>query len=483
MLQWSMKTARFCQSPLLIPVGLAAATVVAAVIWLEPWAPKPFEIRAPGSDVPPGADLSNNLNPVLNGHLVRGDAQSTRLPGTWNGFRGNDRDGQSREAIPLAHSWSAAGPRQLWAVKVGEGYAGPAVLNGRVYLMDYDQEKKQDALRCLSLADGRELWRFAYRNPVKRNHGMSRTVPAVTDRFAVAIGPKCHVVCVDATSGELRWGKDLVREYGATVPPWYAGQCPFIQDGKVILAPGGPATLLLAMDLQTGNEVWRTPNPEGWKMTHSSIMPMDFEGEHMLVYCASRGVVGVSAKDGQLLWETSEWKISLATVPSPLVLTDGRIFLTGGYNAGGMMLKLTKDGNRFRTQSVFRLSPEVFGATQHTPVARGGFLYGVRADGKFTCLDLNGNPAWVSGPAVNFGLGSFILADGIIFALNDSGLLRMLEAAPQKYNVLGEAQVLTGRESWGPPALAGGRLLVRDLTQLVCLDVRQEASVASLDEH
>ena len=182
------------------------------------------------------------------------------------------------------------------------------------------------------------------------------------------MGPKCHVVCLDPATGELRWGLDLVRQFGATVPPWYAGQCPLIDNGAVILAPGGKDALLLACDGQTGKVLWQTPNPHGWKMTHSSVMPMEFGGERMYVYCANNGVVGVSAKDGAILWETTDWKISIATVPSPLILSDGRIFLTGGYNAGSLMLQLRKEGERFVPRTLFKLEPEVFGATQHTPV-------------------------------------------------------------------------------------------------------------------
>ena len=76
---------------------------------------------------------------------------------------------------------------------------------------------------------------------------------------------------------------------------------------------------IVAVDPETGEVLWQTPNPKGWKMTHSSIMPMEFGGERMYVYCASGGVVGVSAKDGRLLWESTDWKISIATVPSPVV--------------------------------------------------------------------------------------------------------------------------------------------------------------------
>jgi len=158
-------------------------------------------------------------------------------------------------------------------------------------------------------------------------------------------------------------------------------------------------------------------------------------------------------------------------VPSPLPLDGGRLFLTGGYNAGSLMLQLANDGGRLAPRTLFKLAPEVFGATQHTPIRYHDHLYGVRADGKFVCLTLDGKVAWASGSGQQFGLGSFILANGLILAMNDSGLLRLIEALPQKYTLLAQAQVLKGRESWAPLALAGGRLIVRDLTRMVCLEV------------
>jgi outer membrane protein assembly factor BamB len=337
--------------------------------------------------------------------------------------------------------------------------------------MDYDQTNRQDALRCLSLADGKEIWRYSYPVSVKRFHGMSRTVPAVTDQVVVAIGPKCHVVCADALTGELKWGLDLVRQFGTRVPPWYAGQCPIIEDGVVILAPAGNTNLLMAVEVATGRTVWNSPNPHGWKMTHSSITPVEFEGQKMYVYCADKGVLAVSANTGQLLWDTTAWKISIANVPSPVALPGGRIFLSGGYNAGSMMLQLKKNGSQITAETAFKLGSEVFGATQHTPIFYEDHLFGVRPDGKFTCLDPAGKPVWVSGSGPGFGLGPFMIADGLIVALNDSGLLRLIEASPEKYTLLGQAQILKGRESWGPLALAGNRLIARDLTHMVCVDV------------
>jgi len=475
-----MKKAAIVQLKVLVPTTLGIAAAILLVSWFLGWGSNaPLALRVPGTDKGPDSELGTNANAVLAGQLIKGDGQPANLPGSWPQFRGANRDGISAESISITRSWGAGEPRELWGVDLGEGYAGATVLRGRVYVMDYDRPKRQDALRCLSLADGQEVWRYAYPVAVKRNHGMSRTAPAVTDDLVVAIGPKCHVLCLDPASGSLRWGLDLVRQYGAIIPPWYAGQCPLIDNGAVILPPGGKDALLLAVDGLTGKELWKTPNPHGWKMTHSSVMAMEAAGERMYVYCANNGVVGVAAKDGAILWETTEWKISIATVPSPLVLDDGRIFLSGGYNAGALLLRVKKEADRYVAQTVFTLGPEVFGATQHTPVFYRDHIYGVRADGKFVCLDLEGKPIWTSESGQQFGLGPFLVADGVIIALNDSGLLRLIEATPEKYRLLAQAQILKGHESWGPMALAGGRLIARDLTRMICLEVGKRGSLTS----
>jgi outer membrane protein assembly factor BamB len=361
----------------------------------------------------------------------------------------------------------------LWAVDLGEGHAGPAVHDGRVYVLDYDRAATADALRCLSLADGREVWRYTYPVEVKRNHGMSRTVPAVAEGHVVALGPKCHVTCVDAVGGEHRWTIDLVREHGATVPQWYAGQCPLIDGGRVILAPCGKSALLLAVDLKTGRSLWQTPNPRGWQMTHSSVMPQTVNGRKTYVYCGSGGVAGVDAGDGKLQWETSHWKISIATVPSPLCLPDGRVFLSGGYNAGALMLRVSEESGAFAVRPLFRLKAKQFGSTQHTPILYHDHLYGVREDRELVCLDLAGNVVWLSGPEHRFGLGPCLIADGLLFVLGDEGELTLTEADAPAYRQLARARVLEGPDAWGPMALAAGRLLLRDLSRMVCLDVKQ----------
>jgi outer membrane protein assembly factor BamB len=465
-----MKSSAF-PSKVLLPAAFALVGTITLIAWLLQQPGQPLDLRIPGSDAAEVSAVSAT-NPALAGTLTLSNGQPATNTGIWPQFRGPARDGIASES-KIARSWDAAGPRPLWSVEVGDGYAGPAVAHGRVYLMDYDVEHHRDALRCLSLADGREIWRFSYPVSVKRNHGMSRTVPVIASNLVIAIGPKGHVIACNAESGDLRWTIDLVRDHGATVPEWYVGQCPLVDGDRVILAPGGPEVLLLAVDLATGKEVWRTPNPHDWKMTHASIMPVDFAGQRQYVYCANKGVVGVAAKNGAPLWETTDWKISIATVPSPCPLDDGKIFFSGGYNAGSLLLQLTESNGTIAPKTLGKFGSEIFGATQHTPLLHNGHLYGTRADGKFVCLTPEGKVLWTSGSGDNLGLGSFLLVDGLIFALNDSGQLRLIEASPTSYQELTRAQVLkSARESWGPMALADGHLLVRDLTRLVCLDVR-----------
>jgi outer membrane protein assembly factor BamB len=456
-----------------LAVALIGGTLVTE--WLSAGVGADVELRAPGADMSPAAPAE----PVVDiaGFFARGTGVAGGPAGSWPGFRGPGRDAVSTETVPLTRSLSDAAARTAWSADLGEGYAGPAVADGRVYMLDYDQRELADVLRCLSLADGSEIWRRGYHVKVKRNHGMSRTVPAVADGFVVTLGPKCQVMCAEATTGEFRWGIDLVRDYGATVPDWYAGQCPLIDEGKAILAPGGEK-LMVAVDCATGREVWHTPNEDGWLMTHSSVVPMDFAGRRMYVYCASGGAVGVAADDGRVLWNCDSWTVNMANCPSPVIVGDGRIFLTGGYGSGSMMLRLVDRGDgRIGVEELFRLTPQQFGSEQQTPVLVGGHIYGVRDDGQLVCLDLDGNILWTSGREHRFGAngrGPYVAADGMLIVLDGEGTLHLVDASPDAFSEIDSARVLDEGEAWGPMALAGGRLLARDLLHMIAIDIRAD---------
>ena len=456
------KQFRLASIALSVMLGLAAFYGV----WHASQATLPqLRERLPGMDRPGQAETAIESSPFAKGQLTPGPGLPANIAGAWSQFRGAQSDNIATLTAPLARQW-----KELWRVDLGEGYAGAAVRNGRVYILDYDQTQQADTLRCLSLADGQEIWRFSYPVKVKRNHGMSRTVPTVTDRYVVALGPKCHVICLDALTGKFQWGRDLVKEFNAEVPEWYAGQCPLVDGDRVILAPGGDS-LLIAVELATGKLIWKTPNPHDWKMTHSSIVSIEFAGHRQYVYCASGGVAGLAAADGHLLWETDAWQIAIATIPSPVPIGDGRIFLCGGYAAGSLMLRLTESAGTIEPHIEFRLPANEFGSTQQTPIFFQDHIYGVRPDGQFACLDLAGKTLWTSGSNNKFGLGPYLIAGDQLLALNDDGWLTLAEATPAAYRPQARARILTGHDAWAPLALAAGRLLARDLTQMVCLDM------------
>jgi len=468
---WMSQVADSQKKPSWLQVLMAALFLAfvfgaAFFFWNRPLPSESIKERQPGMDRASGSGQSGEASPFLSGKLLVGTGSPAALPGDWPKFRGPNGDGISADRIAIGQKWTP-----LWTADLGEGYAGAAVRDGRVYVLDYDQKNFADALRCLSLADGREIWRFTYPVKVKRNHGMSRTTPTLAGKYVLSFGPKCHVVCLDATTGEFVWGIDLVKEFNAEVPEWYAGQCPLVDGDRVILAPGGDA-LMMSVELATGRVLWKTPNPGDWKMTHSSIVPVEFAGKRQYVYCGSLGVAGVSAADGALLWETDKWVISIATVPTPVDAGGGRLFLAGGYNAGAKMLQLTEAGGKIVPVELFHLPAKVFGATQQTPILYQDHIYGVRPDGQLACLDLSGKVVWTSG--TKFGLGPFLIAGGKLFVMNDEGVLTLAEATPAGYRPIVQNRVLSGHDSWAPMALAGGRLLARDLTQMVCLDITGE---------
>jgi outer membrane protein assembly factor BamB len=454
----------------ILPVVLAIFLSAAVCFWLYEYHTFSVVPRIAGQDGRPQIDQSDGLAIAIEGRLEQFDGKPSLLKGRWPGFRGAYHNAVVSSDVPLAAQWPPEGLPKLWEVQLGQGYAAPAVYDGRVYLIDYDMDNQRDAIRCLSLDDGREIWQYSYPVKIKRNHGMSRTIPAVNDKYIVTIGPKCHVTCLDRVTGEFKWMIDLVAEYGTKEPLWYAGQCPLIVDDKAIIAPAGPEALMMAVDCETGKVIWTTPNPDGWKMTHCSIIPMQFAGEDFYVYPGSRGVAGVSAEDGSILWKTDKWYLRV-NVPTPIDCGGGKIFLCAGYNKGSMMLQLEQKDGEIDPKVLFKLGAETFGSDQQTPIHYKGHIYGVRPDKQLVCMDTSGTIIWTSGSENTYGLGPYIIANQFIYILDDDSVLSLVEATPNQFNKLAQTKVLNGHESWGPPALVAGRLMVRDLTTMACLDV------------
>ena len=460
--------------------GVAFLLTAAAAVFVFAFAPAPPLPRR----VPDPANRRQRREAVrvdIAGTFQRFRAAPQSDSAPWPGFRGPRGDNIVRQRVPLARSVPANGFPQLWRRELGEGYAGPAVHDGRVYLLDYDEKTMGDSLRCFDLTSGRELWRRTYQVQVKRNHGRSRTVPAVDGRHVVTIGPKCHVMCVDAQSGAFRWGIDLVRRYGTKVPLWYTGQCPLIDNGTAVLAPAGKNVLIMGVDLATGETVWSTPNPGEHRMSHASVVIMTFAGKRMYVYAAVGGITAVAADGphtGRVMWQTTAWKHDIIA-PSPVQCGPDRFFITSGHGAGSAMFRVRRHDGRFQVEREYVIDKSVFACEQQTPIYYRGRLFGIMpndagaAKQQLVSFDPANRVVWRSGKERRFGLGPFILADGRFYILDDRGHLTIAAASPERYRELGHTRILEGKDSWAPLAIVDGLLLARDDRDLVCLDIRR----------
>jgi outer membrane protein assembly factor BamB len=246
-----------------------------------------------------------------------------------------------------------------------------------------------------------------------------------------------------------------------------------MESDRLIIATGGSA-ILVALEKASGKAIWQTPNPGGLVMSHASVMPATLGGVKQYLYGTLKGPLGVSAADGKLLWEYPR-KFNVALAPSPIAVDNERVFMTGSYDAGSIMLRVRAAGGSFKPEPIFDFKTNEWNSEVHTPIVHKGMLFAVgkKKRGLFTCLSPDGKEVWTSEGKASFGLGSYFLADGMFFAVDgDSGKLLLIEASTAGYNELASTQVLAGPEVWSPMALSGGKLVLRDLAKMICLDVR-----------
>ncbi len=442
-----------------------------------------FSMNVPGMDNRPAKEGSSGEIVTIGAHFTRfGDFQGSSSE-NWPSFRGKNRDNILSGGPELSSDLDENPPNILWQVPLGEGHAGAAIFDGRVYVLDYDEDIRADMLRCFNLDSGDELWRRWYNVSIKRNHGMSRTVPAVTDSFIVTIGPRCHVMCVERLTGDFIWGLDLEKDFNTEVPFWYTGQCPLIDKGKVILAPGG-SVLMMAVELKTGKILWQVPNPMQWKMSHASVMSMTFEGDSLYIYSAIGGVIGIFAsgeKQGTIAWKTNAWNHPVIA-PSPVPLDDGRIFLTAGYGAGSMLIRLEKKNGDIIPNILQKYPPrDGLACEQQSPVFYKGHLFGIlpkdagKQRNQFVCVDpVNCKEfVWTSGKTDRFGLGPFLISDDTFYLLNDDGTLYAISTNTQEYDFISKYKIFEGHDAWAPPALANGKMVLRDADVMYCIDLKK----------
>jgi outer membrane protein assembly factor BamB len=388
----------------------------------------------------------------------------------WPQFMGPNGDGTSPEK-GLLHAWPADGPKVLWTVTMGPGYGGAAIRDGKVYVLDR-VDKKKDVLRCLDLLSGKEEWTFSYDAPGEVNHDGSRSTPAVTEKYVFTVGPFGQFHCLDRATHQVVWKKNLLTDYGTKPPRWGVGQSPLLYQEMVVIAPQADQVGILALDQTTGIEKWRSEGigPIGY----CSPMKITLGQVDQIVIVTPLGVVGVRATDGRVLWKYAH--ACKIPIPSVSALGGDRLFVTGAYLAGSAIIQVSQDGGKWTVKELASINQ--MGGHCHPALLFQDHLYllcniNERSDG-MVCFDLAGKVAWQTRKDPNLDKGGSILtADGLIYLMDGrTGELYIVEPSPEGFKSLGKAKLLGGKEIWGPLAMSEGKLVIRDQSQMKCVDLQ-----------
>jgi len=410
----------------------------------------------------------------------------------WPQFMGPSRNGRSAET-GLARSWPAGGPPQLWSVELGKGFGGAAVVGDRVYIQDREGEAR-DLVRCLDATSGKELWQVGYDAPGKYSYPGPRSVPAVVGNRLYACGPLGNLVGVDTEARKIIWERHIWQDFGGGKRPlWAFAQNPLVVGDLVLVLVQTPKAGMVAFDAATGEVRWQS-EPLGNRAGYVSPALLRVAGKSQLIAVTAgpdfpRGkkpapppsdppqptAFGLDPATGQVLWRYAGWQC--ATPASlPIDLGEGRLLLSGGYNAGLVILQVqpAADGT-FQVSEALRSM--AIGSHVHSPIVVDGCFYAncttnERKDG-MSCMEPDGSLAWKTGRDPVFDKGGLLYADGMLLSVDgQKGLLRLIQPTPDKLTILAEAKVLDGPQCWAPLALANGRLYLRDQHQLKCLDLR-----------
>ena len=415
--------------------------------------------------------------------------------------------GPSRNSISgqkgILRSWPENGPEVLWTVTVGRGFGGPVVKDGKVYLLDRD-DKVGDNLRCFDLSNGKELWNFAYDAPGRVMFPGSRSVPAVDGNYVYSCGHNGDLYCININTRKPVWNKNIWKDFGGErLPIWAITQCPLIYGDLLIILSQAPEAGVVAYNKLTGNIVWKTPNLGNETYASPAIVKIAGE-DHIAMVISSTNpfghrelpqtlgkIVGIRPLTGEILWEYANWQNHIQ-VASALDAGEGRVLVVGGYELGTVMIKVEKkaDGS-YSVKELFRHND--FGDQTKPPILHNGYFYAQfttnnNRDG-LTCMNMNGQIKWKTGSSPLFNKGSMILADGLILATDGRNTLYLIEPDPSGFKPLASSELLKEggtssddplasrvggtTQNWAPLALADGKLLIRDQSQLKCVKVAQ----------
>jgi outer membrane protein assembly factor BamB len=406
----------------------------------------------------------------------------------WNQYLGPNRDATIQGA-EILDSWPEQGPKELWSVPLGAGYGGASIFDDEVFVLDRDPGNT-DILRCIDLQSGVEKWNYSYDASGEIPFPGSRAVPTVDNVHVWSVGPHGDFYCFDKKSGQPLWNHNLLEEFDGELSTWGVSQSPVIHQNLVIVAPSGAGAGVVAFDKITGELVWKSRPLSGHNF-HVSPTLASFGGIDQVIMISpfdrrdstrTHEVVAFDANTGEELWQYLGLR-SFATITPAIIVDEKRIFLTdcsydGSYDPVSIMIEVSIEGDEFNIKELF-LTEEA-GCKMHPAVLFEDHLYlnHTGNPNQMMCLTLDGEMVWDGDSIPGFELGGMILVNGLILNQNGkNGDIHLIRPSPEGYNELGKASFFDSDKSqaWAPLAYSQGKLIIRDMEKMVCVDLNQAA--------
>jgi outer membrane protein assembly factor BamB len=393
----------------------------------------------------------------------------------WPQWRGPQRDGISHET-GLLGEWPKEGPKLLWRVEnIGRGYSTPAVVNDRLYLMA-SEGLDNEFVEALDVHDGKCIWSTRIGNvgnPKQQpNFPTARSTPTVEGDFLYALSSDGDLDCMDIKNGSVRWKKNLRSDFGGKTAEWAYAESPLIDGEALVCAPGGSEATVVALGKTSGDLIWKCPLAESDDAGFSSAIVVDTGEIREYVRLLTKGLVGIEASTGRLLWRYGK-PISKygANIQTPVA--SGEYVFCSSTGTGGGVVRLKVQGKQVEAEQVY------FGPEYQTAIGGvvkvGDYLYGTTGEALLCTEFTTGQVKWKERA---LGAASLCYADGRLYIHGENGDVAMIEPSPESYREKGrftptdQPQRANAMEkAWAYPVVSDGRLYIRDNNVLWCYSV------------
>lgn len=375
---------------------------------------------------------------------------------------------------------------RVWSTPIGEGYSGPAVANGRVYITDRQIRAQTERVLCLDAETGAIIWKYEYpcRYTVSYPAG-PRSTPVVNDGRVYTIGAMGDMFCFDAAKGNIIWQKNFVNDYQTETAIWGFVASPLVDGDQLITLVGGPKALVVSFDKATGKELWRALDDKD--VGYSPPVIFEIGGMRQLIVWYPHGISGLNPQNGEVYWTVPFTSQSGLTIATPRQMGN-RIFVTTFYN-GPLMIEVAPDGRSAKTVWKGKSNSEKVTDGLHciisTPVLTETHIYGVCSYGQLRCLDARtGKRVWETFAATGDGRwwNAFLIPyEDRYFLHNEQGDLIIANLTPQGYEEISRAKlveptrdVMRRKTIWSHPAFAMKSVFARNDKEIVRVNLAAE---------